>query len=458
MTEDDRTRFDRSYQTEAFARWRGFTRAGFKRCVLVSPTGSGKTYMGARLCEDEIRNKGARVAWMVHRAELATQAIAQFERLGLHCGFGFQGRDLGIQVHTVQSLLARGEAPEADLVVFDEAHHYAADEWGRLVSVYSQIPMLGLTATPERGDGRPLSPPFEKLITVTSTAKLVESGYLAPCKLVQASRVQGGSEIAMSPVDAYLRYTERGRAVVFAGNVAQCAKFRDEFKTKGIPAAIVTGEMQPADRKAALDGFAAGHYRALINVYVLTEGWDCPPCDVCIVARKVAFPGMWLQMIGRIRRIHKDKSYATLIDLVGASWVHGLPDAEREYFLEGEPIRQCDVTRLNRTCRVCKTPMQPGQTTCMLCNTIAGFANSDITVSGDPMIEIHWTEFKKTEAPQLRIRAVAQWIVQQEARKFKVEWVFHKYRAVYSEEMPRYIMQGAREELAKKPTLPLGGD
>ena len=354
-------RTPRPYQQRAIDAVRHRWEHGARCVCLVIPTGGGKTFTAARLCN------GSRVLWIAHRRELIDQAAEALRA-------EFDPRDVGIiapghdrhpaarvQVATVQTLLARGDRPAADLVVLDECHHHVAADWARVHEAYPEARAIGLTATPERSDGKPLGDVFEALVVGATYSELIADGYLVPCRVYQPPDALGSRELAQDPLAAYQRYTPGAQAFVFSGSVKLAYEQAERFTAAGIPSAVVEAKSKRADRAKALSDFSAGRVQCLHNVYALTEGVDVPSASAIVLARGCDHVGMYLQIAGRILRPYPGKEEATLVDLTGASLQHGLPTVDRSYSLDGDGISGPSVQPL-RNCLKCGAcyPSRPG--------------------------------------------------------------------------------------------------
>lgn len=319
--------------------------------LLVAPTGAGKTAIGCEFLAGAVR-KGARALWLAHRTELVDQAVARLAASGIRAGVVMAGRrgraDEPIQVASVPTLVAREAAPEADLLVFDEAHHVAAESWRAVADAYPRArAILGLTATPERSDGAALSPPFRRLVVACQIGELVREGWLLPCDVESppGPKPRKAAEgLAQHPVDAYEQWAKGERAVCFSFLVEEAEEWAAEARRRGIEARAVHGGTPAAERRETLDGLHDGRIKLVTNPMVLTEGWDCPPCSVAIVARGCSAPGLWLQMVGRVLRPSEGRAKpgerARVVDLRGHIWAHGHPEEDRVYSLSGRGIRR----------------------------------------------------------------------------------------------------------------------
>lgn len=346
----------RPYQRDAIARVVEAWRRGRRKVLLVSPTGSGKTIMGMELVQVALRHR-RRVLWLAHRNELLAQAHdVLWQGTGVEPGVTGPGADTLpgalLRVATVQTLASRGHRPEADLVVWDEAHHHVAAEWGKVARDYAHAHGFGLTATPERSDGRPLADLFEEMVVAANYPELVASGALVPASVFAPDGALAKG-LATDPVKAYQTHGSGGQCFCFAGSVELAYQFAEDFRKAGISAACVEGAMDGEERKEKLADFRAGKLTVLTNVYVLTEGVDVPAASVCLLARGVGHVTPFLQMVGRVLRPAPGKTHGIVIDLAGVTYTHGLPTEERDFSLEGGIKRLPKGERSLRVCQQC---------------------------------------------------------------------------------------------------------
>lgn len=365
----------RAHQVAAVAAVQDCYRRRVKRVVLVMPTGAGKTHTAAELIRRAVA-KGRRVLFLVHRREIVLDTVRRVRAAGLACGVvmaGTAAENAPIQVASVQTIAARGNHPAADLVIWDEAHHTAADTYRAIAAKYPEAYHLGLTATPERGDGQGLADAFDELVAPVTVAELTAEGLLSPCDVIAPSaRLQGA--IADNPVDAWIAHAGGRPTVAFFATVAESERYAREFGQVGVSAAHVDGETSRRERDAILARFAAGEIDVLCNVFVLTEGWDCPRAKVCLIARGCGSTGTYLQMVGRVLRPDGLGTRALVIDLAGAVREHGLPDEARLFTLDGierkesgrewiAQCRECGFTcpgsSRGKACKRCKALWPP---------------------------------------------------------------------------------------------------
>lgn len=360
----------RPYQESAVVGVYNEWQSGKRSVCLVAPTGAGKTRLGEEFVW-RARQAGERVLWIAHRRELLRQAADRLRlRFGaLDVGMIAASEDSSpharIQVATVQTLLAREQRPPATLIVFDEAHHYVADDWRELAASYSSARALGLTATPERQDGRPLGDIFDGLVVAAKYSELLRDGFLVPCRVYQPPKILG-KDLAQDPLAAYQRFGEGSRAFVFCGAVDVAYELAERCRAAGIPAGTIEAKTPKPERDRTLADFAAGRILVLTNVFALTEGVDVPAARTVVLASSCSHVGGYLQRVGRVLRPHPDKPDAIVIDLTGATLLHGLPTEDREYSLENKGIIRTSLAPL-KTCPQCAATILAAYEVCPEC-------------------------------------------------------------------------------------------
>lgn len=447
----------RQYQIEAIARLRTALSQGAKRVLLVSPTGSGKTVTLAEIVRRSVE-RGRRALWTAHRAELVEQSCETLNAFGLTVGAMCAGASIPpnpyapVQVASVQTLLARKQRPAADILILDEAHHYCASapEFASLLALYPEAIVIGATATPERGDGCGLRGSFDALVVAATVQQLTDDGYLVPCRVMRPDKPLQPGELAQNPVDAYVEHAMGRRAIVFCKSVMLAEQYAGEFVMHGISARTVSAETPWAERRMILDAFKRGAIQVLVNVYVLTEGFDDPAVSCCIIARGCGSAGMYLQMAGRILRPASGKSDAVLLDLRGVSHEHGRPEDPREYSLDGRGIRLRDP---NSYCPVCGAPRTPPEP----CSACGYCATGEDAAKGDRVLGIKLVPYAhlRSDDDATRARRLARWIQQSRAKGYRDGFWKAKFRAVYEAypsaaliEMAMATLRGGQEKVA----------
>lgn len=390
----------RPYQERALDQARAAIRNGARRILMVAPTGAGKSVLMVIVSKGRVARK-RRVGVFVHTRELVGQMVRHLRGAGLEVGANGENRSASIQVVTVQACLASGELPDVDDVLIDEAHHYVASDWRRVLAVYRERKALiiGVTATPERADGIGLGEEFEVLIVVAQRSELTAAGWLVPCDVIDG--VTSPTALAQAPFKAYLDHAAGKPAVVFAPNVDSAESFAKEFRDAGVEAEALHGKMPKERRDAVLAAFTSGRLPVVCNVRVLTEGFDYPGLKVGILATKMQSLSQYDQVVGRILRpefgIARPGERALLIDLVDNVERHGPPDEDREYSLDGIAVqRKMLVHDGIRMCRTCRCEIPPGQPRCPDCNR-----DTSIVIPTPEEIELIRREGREREKARL---------------------------------------------------------
>lgn len=341
----------RPYQQEAreaiFEQWD----SGVLKTLLVLPTGCGKTIVFAKVTEDCVR-RGDRVLILAHRGELLEQAADKIHKsTGLGCAVEKAEEScreswFRIVVGSVQTLMREkrlNQFPDDyfQTIIIDEAHHCISDSYQKILNHFSSAKVLGVTATPDRGDMRNLGSYFESLAYEYTLPKAIKEGYLSPIKALTIPLkidmtgvgVQAGdfkaSDIGTA-LDPYLqgiakemkKYCQDKKTVVFLPLVKTSQKFRDILNDHGFRAAEVNGDSQ--DRAEVLEAFDRGDYNVLCNSMLLTEGWDCPSVDCVVVLRPTKVRSLYCQMVGRGTRLSPGKDHLLLLDFLWHTERHEL--------------------------------------------------------------------------------------------------------------------------------------
>jgi DNA repair protein RadD len=349
----------RSYQIQAITKMRDLMRQGCKSICYQGATGSGKTALTAHMLHTAA-SRGHRSLFVVHRRELIKQSAEAFNKEGLKYGIisaGFaENRESLTQLASIQTLTRRlGRLRSPSLIVWDESHHIASDSWTKTYKAFPNSYHIGLTATPERLDGRGLGNYFQRLVSGPSVSELISQGYLSPYKLYAPSTISTeGIHIRMGDyekheleavvdrpsitgdaVSHYKRLAAGKRAIVFAVSIQHSKNVVAKFNQEGIHAEHVDGETGKDARDRAIERFKNGDTQVLSNVELFSEGFDVPKMEVAILLRPTQSLGMYLQQIGRALRPCEGKIMAVILDHVGNCQCHGLPDSLRTWTLEG---------------------------------------------------------------------------------------------------------------------------
>lgn len=345
-----------SHVRDAFGRVRDALRvrgeARGPRVLLVLPTGAGKTATASVLIARTVA-RAKTVLFLAHRQEIVNDTVARVRGGGIRTGviMADEPADPGapVQVASVQTIAERDLAPPADLVIWDEAHHVAAESYRAIAAKYPLAYHLGLTATPERSDRQGLRDAFDELVVGATIAELTTLGVLAPCDVVGPGKRQ--AKLSMAPFEAWQRWCRGRPTVAFCAGVPASRAFVAELAAVGVRAAHLDGNTPTRERVRILADFDAGRLDVISNDQVLTEGWDCARVEVILLARGTSAWGPRQQMVGRGRRSdpRNPAKRCLFIDLCGTSWQLGMPDEDFDFTLDGvrrkagaaEWIRQC---------------------------------------------------------------------------------------------------------------------
>lgn len=423
----------RPYQREAKEAIFGEWDQGHNKTLLVLPTGTGKTIVFSAVAEQCVR-QGSRVLILAHRGELLDQAQDKLLRsTGLRCAVEKAEESslnswYRVTVGSVQTLmrekrLAQFAPDHFGHIIIDEAHHCLSDSYQRVLEHFSAAQVLGVTATPDRGDMRNLGQYFESLAYEYTLPKAIRDGYLCPIRAqtiplkldlsgvgVQSGDFKAGDlGTALDPyldqiADEMTNYCAGRKTVVFLPLVKTSQKFRDILKLRGFNAAEVNGESQ--DRAEVLRDFDAGRYDVLCNSMLLTEGWDCPSVDCIVVLRPTKVRSLYSQMVGRGTRLCPGKDHLLLLDFLWHSERHEL----------------CHPASL-----ICETA------------EVAKKATENIEAAGEPVDLIEAEETAKADVVAQREEALAKALAEMKHRKRALVDPLQFEMSIQAEDLSGYV-------------------
>jgi DNA repair protein RadD len=454
----------------------------------VAPTGAGKTVIAGAIIA-EAASKGCRVLFLAHRRELITQASRKLHAVSVDHGIVLAGHptrpSVPVQVASISTLHARAirgsamELPPADLVVVDEAHHVRARTYQRLLSAYPEAIVLGLTATPCRGDGRGLGNAFDVLVECPPVAELITAGFLVPTRVYAPSlpdlkgvKVERGDyvekqlaermdqgKLVGDIVTHWLGLAERRRTVIFATGVNHSVHLRDEFRRAGVLAEHIDGTTPIAERDAILTSLAAGAVEVVVNAMVLTEGWDCPEASCLVLARPTKHMGLYRQMVGRVLRPSAGKVDALILDHASAVFAHGFVEEPVVWTLAQDKRAENPMQTSRATGRA------PSLTTCPECSAVR-FSVRPCTACGwrpRPKPEAldvidgelsHVDRQRNVEARAMttaeRLSFYAQLLWMARERGYKSGWAAHQFKAKFRSWPPNQDIAAAPPEPATR--------
>lgn len=386
----------RDYQTKLVNDVRQQIRLGQTRILIQLPTGGGKTAVASYIISQTVK-RGNRAMMTAHRSEIISQTAKTMKEFNVPYGLIQSGESMNLkqpmQVASILTLRNRlDKIPVPKILVIDESQHLVSRTWKEVADYYSErgTIILGLSATPKRLSGESLSSCFDVMVQGPSIKKLIDMGalskfkYFAPSVGIDTSTIhikcgdfdKGELEIAVNKkaitgdvIAHYKRLIPGRRAIVFCVSVAHAKAVAEQFNTSGIPAEFVEGSMPKEARKTAFDRFKSGKTLVLTNVEIAGEGVDIPSVESAILLRPTMSESLYLQQVGRALRIdpNNPEKVATILDHCSNVFTHGLPDAEREWSLEGATRRKQGEKSIGvRQCPNCFMCHEP-QAVCPIC-------------------------------------------------------------------------------------------
>jgi DNA repair protein RadD len=363
----------RPYQESDVAKLREEFAAGACRVLYQAPTGSGKTVLFAHIIAKAIAS-GSRVVILGHRDEIVRQVSEALAALNVEHGIiaaGYTETVAMVQVASVATLVRRLDRLQPpDLIVVDEAHHAVAGTWRKILAAYPTAAVLGVSATPERADGKGLGDIFETLVLGPTVAELIEAGFLSRCTAFAPARGPDLAGIktragdfavdqladAMSKgvvvdgaVTEYTRLCPGAPAIAFCVDIEHSRLVAERFASRGYRAAHVDGDTPAAARRALIAELGAGAIQILCNCGLISEGLDVPTVTAAILLRPTKSLALYLQQVGRALRPAPGKERALILDHSGNTFRFGPADWPRAWSLDGrdksagkfDTVRRC---------------------------------------------------------------------------------------------------------------------
>jgi len=457
----------RPYQYKVISDLEPAIAAGRKRVIVIMPTGSGKTEVAAAIIKKAVAEQ-KRVLVLAHTREIIKQTSLKLSSHGIEHGIIQAGlvADPGqcVQVASIQTLWSRAmrtdrmPLPASDLLIIDEAHHCPANTYRRIIESYPTAVLVGLTATPCRGDGRGLGGIFETIIECPQIAELIEQKFLVRTRVYapvdpdlkgvqtrqgdyvesQLAERMDCDNLVGDIVSHWHRHGEGRKTVCFAVNVQHSIHIRDEFIKSGVRAEHVDGSTPKADRDAVLARLAAGETELVSNCMVLTEGWDLPEVACVILARPTKRMGLYRQMVGRALRPAVGKFNAVVLDHSGAVFRHGFVEDRVEWTLDpderaGSPVHAARLAGRRGPplleCSKCAS-IRVGGEACQHCGFLPQRPPRAIVFRDGDLVRIDRKDRKAKAVSdpneQMRWHAMLAYIAAE--RGYKTGWVAHKFK------------------------------
>lgn len=430
----------RDYQLKALDDIRACYASGVRRVLLHMSTGSGKT---ATFCEvlKGAHAKGSTALVVVRGRKLIKQAAGRLRREGVPHGIIMAGASHStfenIRVCSIDTLYSRRYAPEARLIVIDEAHQTTGEGYKWFLEQYPGAMILGVTATPHLKRG--MRHVADHVIWPITAKELTDQGYLVPMRYwtpekpdlsevttsgddynqKELGAVMRKAALAGNVVKTYLEFGCGRPAIVFAVDIEHSKQLVGQFEGAHVAASHIDAGCTDEQRDAAIARLEKGDIKILSNVGVLTTGVDVPSVGLIIMARPTKSYNLWIQMIGRGTRPSPDtqKTDCYVFDHAGNVEKHGLLEQERECALDGQTVKE---------------PPQIKQ--CGQCFSWAGRFESVCPACGAPFgEEVKGGPRKKDtdEGAQLKEYSAPAWDSDLERYVRKAKAAGHKPRSVY---------------------------
>jgi superfamily II DNA or RNA helicase len=445
----------RPYQNQLSNDIRSAFATGAKRPIAVSPTGSGKTVLFSYITS-QVLKRGSRVIIVAHRNEILEQISSTLKRVSVPHGFIQSGKFMAQQsamVASIQTLARRFDrVQEPDLVIIDEAHHAVSKSYIQMFANWPKAKFIGVTATPERLDGKGLGSVFDRMVMGPSVEWLIDNGFLArpvyyaPREAVDLSGVSKlagdynlgeAAEIIDTPkitgdaVTHYRRFCPNQRAVAFCISVAHSQHVAAQFEAAGVPAASIDGQLDQETRKKRVEDLTAGRILVLTSCELISEGFDLPTVNAAILLRPTQSLSMHLQQLGRALRPYPGKTHAVILDHVGNCMRHGLAEQDREWDLGGREKRK-SKSRLVETKQCSKCFAIFAGTTCPQCGSEREIAPREIDeVDGElQRLSIEDIAKKRDERREEGMcRTLEDFRALAARRGYKPGWAFFRWKA-----------------------------
>jgi len=379
----------RQYQKDVLNDLIRVERTGKRRIILQAATGSGKTVMAAALVKAFV-DKGKKVLFLAHRRELIIQTSDKLTDFGVRHGVIManhkkENNFAPVQVASVDTLRARAitkntmEMPVADLIIIDEAHRSLSNTYIKIINLYKKGLIVGLTATPVRSDGNGLGSIYTDMVKapgikeLTRLGSLIEAIYYSPSipdlkgigliagdyNAKELSTRMDLPKLVGDVVRTWKHIANGKQTLVFASGVKHSQNLCETFVDNGILAAHLDGQTPTKERVQILKDFNSGKLTVICNCMVLTEGFDAPKAQVCVLARPTKSLGLYIQMVGRVLRPHPSKDKAIVIDHSGAVYTNGFATDDHNWVLtvgkssENERVEPKDREASTIVCEGC---------------------------------------------------------------------------------------------------------
>ncbi len=445
--------------------------------LAVAPTGAGKTIMLSAVLGDLFKDDISKACVLAHRDELTVQNQTKFKRVNPHLSTSVYNASIktwhgDVTFAMVQTLSRESNLatmPVLDALIIDEAHHARADSYLRVIEhaqkVNPAVKLLGMTATPNRGDKLGLRPIFSNVADQITVKELIASGHLVPPRTFvmdvgvrdELSKVRktaldydmGAVANIMNTVpinDAVVKHWQEKagdrKTVVFCSTVKHAQDVAASFNAAGVPAVFVHGDMSETERNNTIAAYTSGEAQVIVNVAVLTEGWDFPPTACVVLLRPSSYKSTMVQMIGRgLRTIDPNehpgvvKKDCIVLDFGTAILIHGA--LEQEVDLDDH---HQDGDAPYKDCPECGASVPIATRECALCGYVWESANTSKTLGSN--------DFVMTEIDLLK-RSSFLWCDLNNDDRYFVATGFNAWAGVFLKDGDWHAVGGRKNEQPK---------
>ena len=447
----------RDYQQDMIDKVVQALRNGYRKILVVLPTGAGKTALASELVRRSYL-KGKSSTFICHRQELIEQTYRAYTNIGITPAIikGGMHPDYKnpMQIASVNTLVRRLDKYKVpDLLFVDEAHHSKAGQWNTIINWAGKSIVIGLTATPCRLDGKPLNDMYETMIQTVSTKDLINMGYLVPYLYYAPSVINtdelkssGGDytkaslesasfnqKIIGDNIEQYKKLANGKRNVVFAISRKHALNICERYKSSGINAAVLDGELSSSVRKKIIESFRNNEIKVIVSIDVISEGFDLPAIECVSLLRPTQSTSLYLQQVGRALRTCEEmgKRQAIILDHVNNYKTHGMPDDDRQWSLTQEykakRNREESTVHIKR-CPMCYFAHSPSLV-CPNCGYQYGADGKTIEEVAGELALIGSSEYNNLKKKEVIIaKNLVDLVMIERQREYKYGWAEWQYK------------------------------
>lgn len=446
----------RPKQQDLYDRTRQSMLEGHRAPLIVAPCGFGKTVLFSYFTK-KVTEKKKRVYILAHRDELVDQISETLDKFKVYHSFITSGRHYFpgslVQVVSVFSLVRRlNRVPKPDVIIIDEAHNFCTGgTWHKILDAYPDAWRIGVSASPCRLSGEPLSDGFDDMIIGPTTRELIDAGDLCEYRLFGAGKIDtskinmiGGdfnkkkiddamnkAVITGNAVSEYTKHCAGKRAIVFCCSIKHAHDVAEEFRKAGYSAGVIEGTLSKEIRKTLVDRFRRGTLQVLTSINVISEGFDLPAIEVAIILRPTSSLRLHIQMCGRALRNHPGKERAIILDHANNSErLNFWPCDTKEWSLEGRIKKpKEDTGPMIRLCPKCFGANQNWRKECQYCHTAFTAQPREVDHVEGELTEIDLERIKKERREIGMARTREQLEIVAKQKGYKMGWVDNLMRA-----------------------------